>query len=77
MAPNTTFRSLNFNPIIGNDSLNDKSQDPDVNFFRDNVSHITPSLLYSKLVHILMIFSRAIVVKNESTWSLSMKGLLS
>ena len=38
MAPNTTFRSLNFNPIIGNDSLNDKSQDPDVNFFRDNVS---------------------------------------
>ena len=38
MAPNTTFESLNFNPFIVNDSLNDNSQDPDVNFFYDNVS---------------------------------------
>ena len=38
MAPNTTFESLNFNPFIANDSLNDNSQDPDVNFFHDNVS---------------------------------------
>ena len=33
MAPNTTFESLNFNPFIAKDSLNDHSQDPDVNFF--------------------------------------------
>ena len=38
MAPNTTFESLNFNPFIVNDSLNDNSQDPDVNFFHYNVS---------------------------------------
>ena len=38
MAPNTTFKSLNFNPFIATDSLNDNSQDPDVNFFHDNVS---------------------------------------
>ena len=38
MAPTTTFESLNFNPFIVNDSLNDNSQDPDVNFFQDNVS---------------------------------------
>ena len=40
MAPNTTFESLNFNPFIFNGSLNDKSQDPDVNFFHDNVSSL-------------------------------------
>ena len=33
MAPNTTFESLNFNSFIVNDSLNDNSQDPDINFF--------------------------------------------
>ena len=38
MAPSTTPESLNFNPFIANDSLNDNSQDPDVNFFYDNVS---------------------------------------
>ena len=38
MAPNTSFESLNFNPFIANDSLNNNSQDPDVNFFHDNVS---------------------------------------
>ena len=38
MAPNTTFKSLNFNPFIVNDSLNDNSQDPGVNFFHNNVS---------------------------------------
>ena len=38
MAPNTTFESLNCNTFIVNDSLNDNSQDPDVNFFHDNVS---------------------------------------
>ena len=38
MAPNATFESLNFNPFIVNDSLNDNSQDPDVNVFHDNVS---------------------------------------
>ena len=38
MAPNTTFESLNFNPFIANDFLNDNSQDPGVNFFHDNVS---------------------------------------
>ena len=48
MAPNTTFKSLNFNPFIVNDSLNDDSQDPDVNFFHDNFSpldtdYISPS----------------------------------
>ena len=48
MAPNTIFESLNFNPFIANDSLNDKSQDLDVNFFRNNVSpldtdYISPS----------------------------------
>ena len=40
MAPNTTFESLNVNPFILNDSLNDKSQDPDVNFFHDNISSL-------------------------------------
>ena len=38
MVPNTTFESLNFNPFIVNDSLNDNSKDLDVNFFHDNVS---------------------------------------
>ena len=38
MAPNTTFESLNFNPFIVNDSFNDNSQDPDVNFFHNSVS---------------------------------------
>ena len=38
MAPNTTFESLNINPIIVNDSSNDNSQDPDVNIVHDNVS---------------------------------------
>ena len=38
MALNTTFESLNFNPFIVNDSLNDNSEDPNVNFFHDNVS---------------------------------------
>ena len=37
MAPNTTFESLNFNPFIVNNSLNDNSQDRDVNFFHDNI----------------------------------------
>ena len=48
MSRNTTFEFLNFNPFIVNDSLNDKSQDLDVNFFHDNVSspdtdYISPS----------------------------------
>ena len=48
MAPNTSFESLNFNPFIVNDSFNDNSQDPDINFFHDNVSpldtnYISPS----------------------------------
>ena len=48
MAPNITFESLYFNPFIVNDSLNDNSQDPDVNVFHDNVSpfdidYISPS----------------------------------
>ena len=38
MAPNTTFESLNINPIIVNDSSNDNSQDAGVNFVHDNVS---------------------------------------
>ena len=38
MALNATSKSLNFNPFIANDSLNDNSQDPDVNFFHDIVS---------------------------------------
>ena len=38
MAPNTTFESLNFNSFIVNDFLNDNGQEPDVNFFHDNVS---------------------------------------
>ena len=48
MAPNATFESLNFNIFIVNDFLNDNSQDPDANFFHDNVSpldtdYISPS----------------------------------
>ena len=48
MTPNTTFESLNFNPFIVNDSLNDNIQDLDVNFFLDNVfpldaDYISPS----------------------------------
>ena len=48
MTPNTTFESLNVNPFIVNDSLNDNSPDPDANFFQDNVSplgtyYISPS----------------------------------
>ena len=48
MTPNTTFKSLNFNPFIVNNSLNDNSQDLDVDFFHDNVSpldtdYISPS----------------------------------
>ena len=39
MASNTTFKSLNFNPFIINNSLNENSQYPDVNFFHDSVSH--------------------------------------
>ena len=38
MGPNATFKSLNFNPFIVNDSLNENNQDPVVNFFHDNVS---------------------------------------
>ena len=38
MAQNTTFESLNSNPFIVNDSLNDNSQEPDVNFFPNNFS---------------------------------------
>ena len=38
MAPNTTFESPNFNSFIVNGSLNDNSQDPDANFFLNNVS---------------------------------------
>ena len=38
MAPNTTFKSLNFNPFIVNDSPNHNSQEPDVNSFHGNVS---------------------------------------
>ena len=45
MAPNTTFELLNFNPFIVNDSLNDTSQDPDVNFFHDNVSLLDPDYI--------------------------------
>ena len=48
MAPNTTFESPNFNSFIVNGSLNDNSQDPDSNFFLNNVSprdtdYISPS----------------------------------
>ena len=48
MTPNTTFKSLNFSPFIVNNSLNDNSQDLDVDFFHDNVSpldtdYISPS----------------------------------
>ena len=48
MTPNTTFKSLKFNPFIVNNSLNDNSQDLDVDFFHDNVSpldtdYISPS----------------------------------
>ena len=38
MAPNTTFKSLNFNPFIVDDSPNNYSQDPNVNSFLDSVS---------------------------------------
>ena len=38
MGPNTTFKSLNFNPFTVNDSLNENSQDPVINFFHDTVS---------------------------------------
>ena len=40
MAPNTTFESLNFNPFVNNDSVNDNIQDPDLNFFHGNVCPI-------------------------------------
>ena len=40
MAPNTTFESLNFNPFIANDSLDDNSEDSDVNVFHGNVSPV-------------------------------------
>ena len=38
MAPNTIFESLNFNLFIVNGSLDDNSQDPDINIFLENVS---------------------------------------
>ena len=41
MAPNTTFESLNFNPFVVNDSLNDNSQDPDSTFFSTMSLHST------------------------------------
>ena len=56
MAPNITFKSLNFNPLIANDSLNDNSQDPDVNFFHDSVSPLdTDYISLAILVGILKI----------------------
>ena len=56
MAPNATFESLNFNPFIVNDSLNDNSQDPDVNVFHDNVSPLdTDYISQTILVGILKI----------------------
>ena len=50
MAPNTTFESLNFNPFIANDSLNDNSQDPDVNFFHDNVSPLDTDYIHQTIL---------------------------
>ena len=47
MAPNTTFKSLNFNPFIVNDSLNDTSQDAGVNFFHNNVSPLDTNYISS------------------------------
>ena len=48
IAPNILFASLDFNPFIANDSLNNNSQEPDVSFLHDNISpldtdYISPS----------------------------------
>ena len=48
MVPNILFASLDFNPFMANDSLNDNSQEPDVSFLHDNISpldtdYISPS----------------------------------
>ena len=54
MAPNTTFESLNFNPFVVNDSLNDNSQDPDSTFFStmslDLTQIISPSDFNGKFI---------------------------
>ena len=51
MASNTTLESINFlffKPFIVNNSVNNKSQDPDVNFFHDNVSPLDIRLYFTK-----------------------------
>ena len=47
MAPNTTFKSLNFNPFIVDDSPNNYSQDPNVNSFHDSISPLDTNILPS------------------------------
>ena len=74
---NTTFESLNFNPFIANDSLNDNSQDPDVNFFHDNVSpldthHIPPDNFSGNFnsqsyISILGVFIKTLNLLQNST----------
>ena len=37
MAPEPNFESMRFNPFSNNNNFSDSNQDPDVNFFLDNI----------------------------------------
>ena len=37
MAPNVTLEMLFFNPFIINENMNNKNEDPDLNFFQESV----------------------------------------
>ena len=41
MAPEPNFESMSFNPFLNNNNLSDSYQDPDVNFFLDNISALS------------------------------------
>ena len=51
MAPEPNFESMIFNPFSNNNNFPDSNQDPDVNFFLDNI----PSLILN-IFHPLNIF---------------------
>ena len=37
MVPEPNFESMSFNPFLNNKNFSDGNQDPDVNFFLDNI----------------------------------------
>ena len=50
MAPEPNFESMRFDPFSNNYNLSDDNQDPDVNFFLDNIPSLNTVNIFNPLM---------------------------